>query len=80
MATAHGHFADLLHADRLRLRGHRALDEAMRAAEARRLAGAVAIDRYAQADMAPLMAAELAVWALGDPATADGAEPGAWVI
>ena len=80
VATAHGRFADLLYADRLRLRGHRALDEAMRQAEARRLAGAVAIDRYAQADMAPLMAAELAVWALGDPATADGAEPGAWVI
>ena len=80
VAAAHGHFADLLHADRLRLRGHRALDEAMRAAEARRLAGAVAIDRYAQADMAPLMAAELAVWALGDPETAEGAEAGAWLI
>jgi hypothetical protein len=80
VATAHGHFADLLYADRLRLRGHGALDEAMRAAEARRLAGSTAIDRYAQADMAPLMAAELSVWALGDPETADGAEPGVWVI
>jgi hypothetical protein len=80
VASAHGRFADLLHADRLRLRGHGALDESMRAAEARRLAGSVAIDRYAAADMAPLMAAELAVWALGDPETADGAEPGAWLI
>lgn len=78
--TAHGRFADLLHADRLRLRGHRALDEAMRAAEARRLAGGQAIDRYAQGEMAPLLAAELAVWALGDPETADGIEPGVWVV
>jgi hypothetical protein len=30
--------------------------------------------------MAPLMAAELAVWGLGDPATADGIEPGVWAI
>jgi hypothetical protein len=80
VATAHGRFADLLHADRLRLRGHAALDEAMRTAEARRLAGSTAIDRYAAAEMAPLMAAELAVWGLGDPATADGIEPGVWVI
>ena len=75
--TAHGRFADLLYGDRLRLRGHRALDEAMRAAEARRLAGGQAIDRYASADMAPLLAAELAVWALGDPETAEGIEAGA---
>jgi hypothetical protein len=80
VATAHGHFADLLYADQLRLRGHGALDEAMRAAEARRLAGAVAIDRYAQSDMAPVMAAELAVWALGDPAAADGIEAGVWRV
>jgi hypothetical protein len=78
--TAHGRFADLLYADRLRLRGHRALDEAMRAAEARRLAGGQAIDRYAAGDMAPLIAAELSVWALGDPETAEGIEPGVWVI
>jgi hypothetical protein len=80
VATAHGRFADLLYADKLRCRGHGALDEAIRTAEARRLAGSVAIDRYAAADMAPLMAAELSVWALGDPETADGAEPGVWVV
>jgi hypothetical protein len=80
VATAHGRFADLLYADRLRLRGHRALDEAMRQAEARRLAGAVAIERYAVTEMAPLMAAELAVWGLGDPETAEGAQPGAWLM
>lgn len=78
--TAHGRFADLLYQDRLRLRGHKALDEAMRVAEARRLAGGQAIDRYASADMAPLLAAELAVWALGDPETAEGIEPGAWYV
>jgi hypothetical protein len=81
VATAHGRFADLLFADRLRIRGHPALDEAVRAAEARRLAGSTAIDRYAPAaDMAPLMAAELGCWALGDPETAEGIEPGVWVV
>jgi hypothetical protein len=80
VATAHGQFADLLYADRLRLRGHGSLDEAMRQAEARRLAGSTAIDRYAVTEMAPLMAAELAVWGLGDPETAEGIQPGVWVI
>jgi hypothetical protein len=80
VATAHGRFADLLYADRLRLRGHGALDEAMRQAEARRLAGATAIDRYAVTEMAPLMAAELAVWGLGDPETAEGIQAGVWLV
>jgi hypothetical protein len=80
VATAHGRFADYLYADRLRIRGHNALSEAVRAAESRKLAGATAIDRYAATDMAPLMAAELAVWALGDPETAEGIDPGVWVI
>lgn len=78
--AAHGRFADFLYADRLRLRGHKALDEAMRVAEARRLAGGQAIDRYAAGDMAVLMAAELSVWALGDPETAEGVEAGVWVV
>lgn len=81
VATAHGMFADYLNAGRLRIRGHPALDEAARAAEARKLAGAVAPDRYAPAvDQAPLMAAELACWALGDPETAEGITPGAWAL
>jgi hypothetical protein len=82
VATAHGRFADLLAADRLRIRGHPALDEAVRAAEARRLAGSMAIDRYGPVtDMAPLMAAELGCWALGDPdAALDGADVGVWFI
>jgi hypothetical protein len=79
LATAHGMFADLLAAGKLRVTGHPAIDEAVRAAETRRLAGAAAIDRYADGggDMAPLLAAELAVWALGDP---EAAEPNVWVL
>jgi hypothetical protein len=82
VATAHGRFRDLLYADRLRAAGHPALDEAVFAAEARRLAGSEAVDRYADGgvDMAPLMAAELAVWMLGDPDEAEGITPGVYVI
>lgn len=80
VATAHGRFTDLLYADRLRIRGHPALTEAVRAAESRKLAGSTAIDRYAATDPAPLMAAELAVWALGDPDEAEGIVPGVWVV
>jgi hypothetical protein len=82
VATAHGRFRDLLYADRLRAAGHPALDEAVFAAEARRLAGSEAVDRYADGgvDMAPLMAAELAVWMLGDPDEAEGITPGVWVF
>lgn len=64
MAVAHGQFRDLLTAGRLRIRGHEALDRAAREAQERRLAGAQAVDRYQGADTAPLVAAELAVWAL----------------
>ena len=80
VATAHGRFADLLYADRLRLRGHGALDEAMRVAEARRLAGSVAIDRYAAAEMAPLMARNCRCGRWATRETADGAEPSVWVL
>ena len=82
VAKAHGMFADLLTADRLRISGHPALDDAVRAAAARRLAGQDAVDRYADGgvEMAPLLAAELAVWLLGDPETAEGITPGVWVV
>jgi len=77
MAVAHGKFQDLLTGGRLRVRGHSALDEAARLAQQRRLAGAHAVDRYApDVDLAPLVAAELAVWALDELA---GIEPwGMW--
>jgi hypothetical protein len=64
MAVAHGTFQDLLTAGMLRIRGHSALDQAARQAAERRLAGAQAVDRYQGVDPAPLVAAELAVWAL----------------
>jgi hypothetical protein len=82
VATAHGRFRDLLYADRLRITGHPAVDEAVQAAEGRRLAGSEAVERYADGavEMAPLLAAELSVWMLGDPDEAEGIEAGAWVI
>jgi hypothetical protein len=64
MACAHGTLQDLLAGGRLRVRGHSGLDRAARQAAERRLAGASAVDRYQGADPAPLVAAELAVWAL----------------
>jgi hypothetical protein len=64
MAVGHGTFRDLLTAGMLRIRGHSALDQAARQAAERRLAGAEALDRYQGGDMAPLNAAELAVWVL----------------
>jgi hypothetical protein len=66
MAVAHGRFRDLVAAGDLRIRGHDALDAAAARAVERRLAGAVAVDRYAAADPAPLVAAELAVWVLAN--------------
>ena len=46
VAQAHGGFSDLVRGGRLRIRGHRALDDAVRQAEGRKLAGPVAVDRY----------------------------------
>jgi hypothetical protein len=63
MAVAHGDFQDLLAGGRLRIRGHTALDDAARRAHERRLAGSHAVDRYNADDQAPLVAAQLAVWA-----------------
>ena len=82
VATAHGMFVDYLLTDRLRITGHPALDDAVRLAESRRLAGQAAIERYADGgtEMAPLLAAELAVWMLGDPETAEGIEAGVWLV
>jgi hypothetical protein len=71
MAVAHGKFQDLVTEGRLLTRGHDALDQAARQAQERKLAGAQAVDRYAGADQAPLVAAELAVWALDDDAGYD---------
>jgi hypothetical protein len=78
MAVAHARFRDLLDADRLRVRGHQALDEAVRLAQERRLSGAFAVERYGGPDMAPLVASELACWALEDDP--DGQRPGIWSV
>src|ERR1019366_8684990 len=75
MAVAHRRLVDLLAAGRLKVRGHDALDQAARQASERRLAGAQAVDRYSGADPAPLVAAELAVWALDID---DPGGPGVW--
>jgi hypothetical protein len=75
MALAQGRFKDLLRDGRLRLSGHGALDTAGRLAVERRLAGSAAIDRYKGVDVAPLVAVELAVWALGDVDHPDGLGP-----
>lgn len=65
MALAHGTFADLMTAGRLHHHNQDVLTAAVRGAEQRRLAGAVAIQRYGSTvDPAPAVAAELAVWAL----------------
>jgi hypothetical protein len=80
MAAAHGQFADLMTAGKLRHHDQPRLTAAVRFAQQRRLAGAAAIQRYGgQVDPAPAVAAELAVWALGDLTQLE-AEPGAWLV
>jgi hypothetical protein len=69
LAEAHGGFLDALAAGRIRHRGQAELTAAMRALEQRRLGGASAPERRgALVDVAPAVAAELAVWGLlSDP-------------
>lgn len=65
VAEAHGTFLDALAAGRVRHRGQHELTAAMRHLEQRRLGGAAAPERRgALVDVAPAVAAELAVWAL----------------
>jgi hypothetical protein len=65
LAVAHGGFLDALAAGRIRHRGQAELTTAMRHLEQRRLGGASAPERRgAVVDVAPAVAAELAVWAL----------------
>jgi hypothetical protein len=62
LATAQGQFADLLNAGRLSIIGRQELTEAARLAEVRRTAGSYALAGYA--GLEPLVACQLAVWAL----------------
>jgi hypothetical protein len=65
LAEAHGAFLDALAAGRIRHLGQPPLTAAMRHLEARRLGGASAPERRgALVDVAPAVAAELAVWGL----------------
>lgn len=67
MAEASGLFSDLLKARRLEIAapaGDQSLDEAIRQAQTRSLAGATAVERYGgNVEMAPLIAVQLALWA-----------------
>ena len=66
LAVAHGEFLDTLAAGRLRHVSDPRLDAAVRHGTARRLGGAAAWERRGSAvDVAPAVAAEIAVWALG---------------
>ena len=70
LAVAHGRFLDWTVAGKLKHRGDRALTDAVRLAAAKRTSsGAQAVDRTINTDPAPLVAAELAVWAPGDTDT-----------
>ena len=76
VAVAHGKFSDLTAAGRLRHHRQADLTAAIRFAQSRRLSGSGAIQRYGgTVDPAPAVAAELAVWALGDLDHPDGLQP-----
>ena len=76
VAVAHGKFSDLTAAGRLRHHRQADLTAAIRFAQSRRLSGSEAIQRYGgTVDPAPAVAAELAVWALGDLDHPDGLQP-----
>ncbi len=67
VAVAHGRFVDELRAGRLIIADHPALDLAAQHALTRPLAGAEALERRKPVvDTSPLLAAELALWAVGN--------------
>jgi hypothetical protein len=67
LVVAHGGFLDTLAAGRMRHQGQPELTAAMRHLEQRRLGGATAPERRgAPVDVAPAVAAELAVWGLAN--------------
>lgn len=63
LVVAHQEFGQHLEEHRLKVVGHPALDDAARALEQRRLGGAFAPNRRV-GDVAPIVAAELALWGL----------------
>jgi hypothetical protein len=75
LAKAHGMLLDRLSDGSVRIAGHGAEDAAARQAMERRLAGSTGVDRYASST-APLLAVELALWAL----PAEAFDPSVYVI
>lgn len=78
VAVAHGEFLDLVHDGRLAHLDQPPLTAAVRAAQQRPLAGALAWDPKAAADQSPLVAATGACWAF--LRWEELAQPGAWVV
>ncbi|HEY5986601.1 MAG TPA: hypothetical protein VIV12_09525, partial [Streptosporangiaceae bacterium] len=64
VAVAHGEFLDAVTGGGLRHFDQPALTQAVRGAQARRLAGASALERRVVTAQEPLTSAEFAVWAL----------------
>ena len=78
VAVAHGEFLDLVNDGGLAHLDQPPLTAAVRAAQVRPLAGALALERRLVTDQAPLMAAELACWAF--LRWEELSQPGAFVI
>ncbi len=78
VAVAHGEFMDAVAGGGLKHFDQPVLTAAVRGAGQRPLAGAVALDRKVGADLAPLNAAEFAVWALRR--WEEVSQPGVYVI
>lgn len=76
VAVAHGEFLDLVADGRLEHLGQEPLTLAVRSAQQRPLAGAMAWERRVEVDQAPLVAATLAVWAF--VRWEELSRPGAW--
>lgn len=78
VAVAHGEFMDLAASKGIRHFEQPELTAAVRGAQTRPLAGALALERRVAADQSPLTAAEFAVWAL--QRWEEVSTPGVWFI
>jgi len=79
VAVAHGEFMDLVGSGRLKHFEQPELTAAVRAAQARPLAGALALERRkVGVDQSPLTASEFAVWVL--QRWEETSNPGVWAI
>jgi hypothetical protein len=78
VAVAHGEFLDLVNDQQMIHLDQPPLTMAVRAAQQRPLAGALALERKVAVDQSPLVAAELAAW--GYRRWEQVSQPGAWVV